>query len=144
MDTKTHPLATGLPYLDPDKREEVFALYSRLLKRGTTRRCRLKDSEFSSIDEGMTKFSIVHCEQKAARHSKPIPPIAVFSVHPCWVFCTGWTYYFGLVDENRRWKPKAHEFINDRAQPLLDVEAIEAMEQLLSEGYENYRKSKYY
>ena len=98
----------------------------------------------SSIDEGMTKFSIVQCEQKAARHSKPIPPVAVFSVHPCHVFCTGWTYMFGLVDENRRWKPKVHGFINDRAQALLDVEAIDEMEQALADGYEQYREAKYY
>lgn len=142
-DTKINPLATGLPYLEMGKRDEIFTAYKKLLKRGGTRRHGLKDSEFSSIDEGMTKFSIVQCTQKAAR-DPTVPPVGVLSVHPAWVFCHEYCYMFGTVDENRRWKPRVHGFVNGRAVPLFDVERILKNETFLKECYEEYRRSKYY
>ena len=97
----------------------------------------------SCIDEGMIKFDIINCVQKAACNSTPIPPIAVLSVQPVWVFCEEWCYMFGTVDDNRRWHPRVHGFVNSRAVGLLDVEEIEKVETYLSESYERYRRAKY-
>lgn len=146
MDTKVYPLATGLPYLDTDKKksEEFVTKYKNLVRRGGTRRYSLKDSEFSSIDEGMTKLSVVHCDQKAACNATPIPPVAVFSIHPCWVFCHEWCYLFSTIDDNRRWHPKVYDFRNGRSTQILHSEANEKMEMYLAEGYQNYRKSRGY
>ena len=124
--------------------DEIFTAYKKLLKRGGTRRHGLKDSEFSSIDEGMTRFTIVQSTQKACKHTTPIPPVGVLSVHPAWVFCHEYCYLFGTVDENRRWRPRIHGFVKGRAVPLTDVELIYKIETRLSQAYDGYRKSKYY
>lgn len=109
-DTKRYPLATGIPYLEPylnkEKQEELVKSYRKVLRRGSKRRHGIKDSDFSSIDEGMTKFSVVECVQRAARHPIPIPPVGIYSIHPNWMFCNEWCYMYGFVDDNRKYNPK--------------------------------------
>lgn len=143
LENKVYPLATGLPYLKMGHSDEVFTAYKKLLKRGGTRRHGLKDSEFSSIDESMTRFTIVQSNQRACQHTT-LPTVGVLSVHPAWVFCHEYVYLFSTVDENRRWKPRVHGFVKGRAVPLVDVELIYKIEARLAGAYENYRRSKYY
>ena len=102
FDTRIYPIATGLPYLDPERRDEMRETFKRMLCRSSKRRHGIKDADFVSSDENMTKLSIVPCEQKAAKLKPPYPMVALFSVHPLWVYTHEWSYMFGPVDENRR------------------------------------------
>ena len=145
LDTKLYPLATGLPYLDTnkDKVDELRTTFLKLVNRGGTRRYGIRDSEFSSIDEGMIKFDVVPCNQQAAHNDAPVA-VAVLTIHPCWVFCHEWCYLFGTVDDNRRWRPKVYDFVNGRPQQILDCFKNEKMEMHLYEGYQSYRRDNGY
>ena len=102
METKIYPLATGLSYLNPDKLEDMKENFKKMLCRSSKRRHGLKDADFSSSDEGMTKMSVVTCVQKATKMEPPFPLVCLFSVHPMWVYTHEWSYMFGPVDSNRK------------------------------------------
>ena len=103
LETKIYPLATGISYLDPSNNEEMTKTLRKMLCRSSKRRYGIKDADFSSSDEGMTKLTVVRCEQKAQKMEPPYPALCVFSVHPLWVYSHEWSYLFGPVDENRRY-----------------------------------------
>jgi hypothetical protein len=141
VDTKVYPLATGIPYLDPEANEDTDKRFKRDLCRSCKRRYGIKEAEFSSSDDRMAKLTIVRCDQKAARNDPPLPVVGVFSVHPIWVYCNEWSYMFGPVDENRRYHPRTHVFREGRPVPLLDPEEIQKVEEYCFKGHEHHRKT---
>ena len=141
---KSYPLATGIPFAHTDNREEICADFKKLFKRGGTRRHGIKDSEVSTIDQGMMKMDILQCAQTASHNISPYPYVGVLSVHPAWVFCHEWCYMFGTVDANRRWHASVYNIQEGLARRMLDPFAIMELELKLKDEYEKHRKSKHY
>jgi hypothetical protein len=144
METKIYPLATGISYLDPSNNEEMTKTFRKMLCRSSKRRYGIKDAEFSSSDEGMTKLTVVRCEQKAQKIEPPYPAVCLFSVHPLWVYTHEWSYLFGPVDENRRYHPMVHTFEDGKPAVVQDPVIIQELEQNVSDSYQYYRKNKGY